>query len=169
MFAASRRPVWRALGLLVMHDNIWIYVGATDNVCRDVLHTTSHLMVNHLLAARSWWRLLLNPTLSRYLVRRELLLLSIVEGFWLWLDRSCRIVLGLTQVLLVVVPIHFWMLNCSRHVTVFKRLLARLLQREVRAVCWHLLRLVMRICRQALDQLIVLLDFLLIVLHGLEL
>ena len=165
MLSASWGTIRGALGFLVMNDNIWINVGPTYNIGRNVLHVACHrvMLGHHLLTA--WGRRGL-LSLSRDLAWWQLLLLCVVDGLRLRLNRL-SVVLRLAHVLLVCV--HFLMLHRGSQIRVIVKWLftVLLLEGEIAIMGRHLLRLVVRVCWEALDQLVVLLDLLLVVLHRL--
>jgi len=160
----ARTCRWR-FWLLVVHNYIWIYVGTTDYVCRNMVYSTKAMMRHQGLLAR-----LLGSILTQ-LLRAELVGAAFVESGILGVNRgACHLLLGYVIMSVAVSsslrPVLFllvwnsWLKGMQRFFTVLVRR-----QTTIYLLLWG----VVRITWQRLDQLIVLLDLLLIVLHLLQL
>ena len=168
LLTTASRPRWSAFGLLVVDYDIWIYICTTDDVGRDLLHTVVHDLLD--LASRLAWLLHL---VSRNLTLRELLHLRgyrVIDIRGLRVNWYYRLAsLRLTHILVVSLVEGLLLLDGTlKLLIVFKWLCRCLLERKVCAVR-HLLRLVVLLRGQTLNQLVVLLDLLLVVLHRLQL
>ena len=168
VLATRCRTCWSWFSFLMVHYDIWIDVGAGDNVCGDVLHLlllwlarilALHLPLWHLLHLLVSWGCIVYIAW----VMTHLLSLGLICRLLAYILVMCMVDCRVISNLLVLLVNHI-----SQLCVVIEWLFTCLLKGEVCAV-GHLLGLVMLLRGQALDKLIIFLDLLLVVLHWLKL